>query len=49
MRAFQGTFHANPDYAYWYGWAAMQMSLTEIKERAEDMRAKAEKKKFLFF
>ena len=49
MRAFQGTFHANPDYAFWYGWAAMRMSLTEIKELAEDMRAKAEKKKFLFF
>ncbi len=49
MRAFQGTFHANPDYAFWYGWSAMQMSLTEIKELAEDMRAKAEKKKFLFF
>jgi hypothetical protein len=49
MRAFQGTFHANPDYAFWYGWSAMQMSLTEIKEMAEEIRAKAEKKKFLFF
>ena len=24
MRTFQGTFHANPDYALWYGWAAMK-------------------------
>ena len=48
MRAFQGTFHANPDYAFWYGWSAMQMSLTEIKHEEEAMRAKA-KKKFLFF
>jgi hypothetical protein len=48
MRAFQGTFHANPDYALWYGWSAMQISLTDIKHMAEDMRAKA-KKTFLIF
>lgn len=40
MRAFQGTFHANPDYAFWYGWSAMQMDLTEIKALADDMRRK---------
>ena len=34
MRAFQGTFHANPDYALWYGWSEMQRDLTEIKEEA---------------
>jgi hypothetical protein len=44
MRAFQGTFHANPDYALWYGWSEMQRSLTEIKEMAADIRAKGEKK-----
>jgi hypothetical protein len=38
MRAFQGTFHANPDYALWYGWSAMQRDLTEIKERARELR-----------
>ncbi|MCB9850128.1 MAG: cytochrome c3 family protein [Phycisphaerales bacterium] len=38
MRAFQGTFHANPDYALWYGWSEMQMDLTEIKAMAEDLR-----------
>ena len=38
MRTFQGTFHANPDYALWYGWSAMQRSLTEIRELAEGMR-----------
>ncbi|MFH1198141.1 MAG: multiheme c-type cytochrome [bacterium] len=37
MRTFQGTFHANPDYALWYGWSAMQTDLTEIKEMAADM------------
>jgi len=38
MRTFQGTFHANPDYALWYGWSEMQRSLSEIKELAADMR-----------
>ena len=38
MRAFQGTFHANPDYALWYGWSAMQTDLVEIKAMAEEMR-----------
>jgi hypothetical protein len=43
MRAFQGTFHANPDYALWYGWSEMQRDLTEIKEMAAEMREKAKK------
>jgi hypothetical protein len=38
MRTFQGTFHANPDYALWYGWSETQRSLTEIKELSEQMR-----------
>jgi hypothetical protein len=38
MRAFQGTFHANPDYALWYGWSEMQRDLTEIKEEAARLR-----------
>jgi len=38
MRTFQGTFHANPDYALWYGWSEMQRDLTEIKEKAEELR-----------
>jgi len=38
MRTFQGTFHANPDYALWYGWSSMQRSLAEIRELAENMR-----------
>ncbi len=40
MRAFQGTFHANPDYALWYGWSEMRRDLSEIRERAEELRAK---------
>jgi len=43
MRTFQGAFHANPDYALWYGWSEMQRSLTEIKEKAAEMREKAKK------
>jgi hydroxylamine dehydrogenase len=43
MRAFQGTFHASPDYAMWYGWSEMQRDLTEIKELATDMRRTAKK------
>jgi len=43
MRTFQGTFHANPDYALWYGWAAMTKSLTEIRHLAEEMRAAADR------
>jgi hypothetical protein len=41
MRAFQGTFHANPDYALWYGWSEMQRDLTEIRTLASDLREKA--------
>jgi uncharacterized CHY-type Zn-finger protein len=40
MRTFQGTFHANPDYAFWYGWSKMQRDLTEIKTTAEELREK---------
>ena len=40
MRAFQGAFHANPDYAFWYGWSELQQDITDIRERAADLRAK---------
>jgi hydroxylamine dehydrogenase len=39
MRAFQGTFHMNPDYALWYGWSEMRRDVTEIKALASEMRA----------
>lgn len=38
MRTFQGTFHASPDYALWYGWSEMRRSLTDIRERATELR-----------
>lgn len=37
MRLFQGTFHANPDYALWYGWSEMQQDLTDIKAQAKEL------------
>ena len=39
MRTFQGTFHANPDYALWYGWSEMNQDLTEIKALAKELRS----------
>jgi len=39
MRTFQGTFHASPDYALWYGWSEMVQDLSEIKFQAEELRA----------
>lgn len=38
MRAFQGSFHANPDYSLWYGWSEMVRDLTEIEHLAQEMR-----------
>ena len=43
MRAFQGVFHANPDYALWYGWNEMICDLTEIRTLAAEMRHRANK------
>lgn len=38
MRAYQGCFHVNPDYSYWYGWAMMTKDLGEIQELAALLR-----------
>ncbi|MBL7092446.1 cytochrome C [candidate division KSB1 bacterium] len=45
MRTYQGFFHVNPDYAYWYGWAMMTKDLGEIRELAETMRVTYKLKK----
>jgi hydroxylamine dehydrogenase len=45
MRTFQGAFHANPDYAFWYGWSEMQRSLSWIKEKAKELQSKQRAKK----
>ncbi len=39
MRTYQGQFHVNPDYAYWYGWAMMTQGLGKIQAEAKKMRA----------
>ena len=38
MRAFQGIFHANPDYVLWYGWSAMKRNMTKIRALDESLR-----------
>lgn len=43
MRAFQGAFHFNPDYAHWYGWAPLEASAAKVAEGAARMRAEATK------
>lgn len=43
MRAFQGAFHANPDYMHWYGWAKVKEAAARIKEDAERLRKEAAK------
>ncbi len=49
MRLFQGSFHASPDYALWYGWNEMVQDLTEIKTLAQEMRQAKKPKKWGFF
>ncbi|WP_298431973.1 multiheme c-type cytochrome [Geobacter sp.] len=41
QRAFQGAFHANPDYMHWYGWAKVKEAAARIKEDAERLRKEA--------
>ncbi len=38
MRTFQGSFHQNPDYTFWYGWSEMVQDRTAISEMAAKMR-----------
>jgi len=40
-RTFQGMFHNNPDYTWWYGYSELQRDLTDIQYMAEDMRRNA--------
>jgi hypothetical protein len=45
MRAFQGIFHGNPDYAYWHGWSEMQLDLTHIRDMDQELRRRAQAEK----
>ena len=36
---WKGAYHFSADFAHWYGWAHLQMSLIEIKEEARKLRA----------
>ncbi len=40
-RTFQGMFHNNPDYTWWYGYSEMQQDLTSIKHMAQELRKDA--------
>ena len=42
-RTFQGMFHNNPDYTWWYGYSELQRDLTEIKYMAQELRSRAGK------
>jgi hypothetical protein len=42
MRAFQGMFHVNPDYTFWYGWSEIRRVLRDIAGEIEDARAAIE-------
>ncbi len=43
MKAFQGGFHMNPDYATWYGYAKLKKDVVEIRELASHMRSEHER------
>jgi hypothetical protein len=45
MRTFQGSFHTNPDYAFWYGWSKMVSDITEIRKMAADLRKEKKAKR----
>lgn len=43
--AWKGAYHFSADFAHWYGWAHLQLSLTEIKEEARKLRELSKIKK----
>jgi len=44
MSAFQGSFHANPDYALWYGLVALQREMAEIRVMDEQLRGEKKRR-----
>jgi len=42
---WKGAYHFSADFAHWYGWAHLQMSLIEIKEEARKLREVSKIKK----
>ena len=42
---WKGAYHFSADFAHWYGWAHLQMSLIEIKEEARKLREMSKIKK----
>ena len=35
---WKGAYHFSADFAHWYGWAHLQMSLIEIREEARRLK-----------
>ncbi len=44
MKSFQGAFHMNPDYQFWYGWAQLNRDAVEIQAEADALRAASQTK-----
>jgi hypothetical protein len=38
VKTWHGAYHMNPDYAHWYGWAELNMTLADIADEATDRR-----------
>ena len=38
VKTWHGAYHANPDYAHWYGWAEMNMCFADIADAAYGLR-----------
>jgi len=38
VKAWHGAYHFNSDYAHWYGWAELNMDLSDISNEATKMR-----------
>lgn len=38
IHAWKGAYHMNPDYAHWYGWAALNLQLEKIKAENRTLR-----------
>jgi len=36
--ARKGAYHFGADFAHWYGWAPLELSLIKIKEEAQKLR-----------
>ncbi len=38
VKTWHGAYHANPDYAHWYGWAELNLGFADISDAALEIR-----------